>query len=94
MFVKENKLDWKEVEPIFDKADYEMDFDSTIEPYLGTLVEYLSMNKMKIIEMDSVWERELEVAKLHQKIFRFLGEKAIYPFKFWGPHLLVVAEKL
>jgi 2-polyprenyl-3-methyl-5-hydroxy-6-metoxy-1,4-benzoquinol methylase len=90
---KGNNLDWKRVEPL-DSVDYKMDLDTTIEPYLGTLVNYLMFNKMKIKETDSVWERELKPARIHQNFFRFLGEKRIYPFKYWGPHLLVVAEKL
>lgn len=90
---KRDDLAWQNVEPITNRA-YEMDFDTKIEPYIGTLVDYLSLNNMKIIETDSVWERELENAKFHQRLFRFFGEKGVYPFKNWGPHILVIAEKL
>lgn len=92
-FKKGKKLNWREVEPA-KNIKYEMDFDTTIEPYLKTLIDFLSINNMKVKEADSVWSRELESAKIQQKLFRFLGEKGIYPFKYWGPHLLVVAEKL
>lgn len=93
ILVKVRKLGWRKVEPITDKK-YEMDFDTTIEPYLGTLVVFFNSNKMKILSVSSVWERELENVKIHQKIFRLLGERGVYPFKYWGPHFLVVAEKL
>jgi 2-polyprenyl-3-methyl-5-hydroxy-6-metoxy-1,4-benzoquinol methylase len=93
IFWKSVTLDWKEVEPI-SNMKYEMDFDTTIEPYLGTLTDFLISNKMRMKKADSVWERELNDAKPHQKIFRFLGEFGVYPFKYWGPHLLVVSEKL
>ncbi len=90
---KSDKLGWREVEPTADINTYEMDFDTTIEPYIGTLVDFLYLNNTKIIRADSVWERELENVKLLQRLFRMLGEKGLYPFKFWGPHLLVIAKK-
>ncbi len=93
IFIKEKGLNWRKVNPLANQK-YEIDSDTTIEPYLGTLIDFLVRRNMKIIKADSVWERELKDAKKHQKIFRFLGEKGFYPFKFWGPHFLLVAEKL
>jgi ubiquinone/menaquinone biosynthesis C-methylase UbiE len=87
-----NKLPWKKVTPISTK-DYDVDWDTTIEPYIGSLVRFLKSHKLKIVQANSCWSQELPNAKPHQKLFRFLGEKNIYPFKYWGPHLVVLAQK-
>ena len=81
------------MEPIANKSSYEMDWDTTIEPYLGSLVVYLKSNGMKIVKTSSLWEVEDRNANLMQKIFRLLGEAKIYPFCNWGPHLVVLAKK-
>lgn len=67
-------------------ADFESDFDTTVEPYLGSVVKYLQNLGMKILEKNSFWEMEKSDAKIIQKIFRYF-------FKDWGPHLFVVAQK-
>lgn len=93
LFNRQKKLNWRKVKPIASGERYEPDWDTTIEPYLGTLVTFLKKNKLKIDKTDSVWIRELTNAKIHQKLFRILGNLKVYPFKYWGPHLVVVAQK-
>jgi len=86
-------LHWNKVTPISTNDKYDIDWDTTIEPYIGSLINFLKSHKFKIIQGNSCWSQELPNVKLHQKLFRFLGEKNIYPFKYWGPHLVVLAQK-
>lgn len=88
-----NSLHWNRVNPIADKDRDDVDWDTVVEPYIGTLIKFLKKNNLQIIEFNSCWSEELKDAKLHQQIFRFLGERGIYPFFLWGPHLLIVAKK-
>lgn len=86
-------LGWKKVVPIATAGAYEIDWDTTIEPHLGSLMGFLKSLQMKIISYDSCWNEELKGAGYLQRLFRFLGEKGVYPFKLWGPHLVLVARK-
>lgn len=86
-------LDWKKVNPIATESQYEIDWDTTIEPYLGSLERYLSNKGLKIVYSSSCWEREERKVKYLQRVIRLLGERNIYPFNKWGPHLLIVAKK-
>ena len=86
-------LSWERVAPLADKTKYEIDWDTTDEPYLRTLVSYVKSLGLKIETSSSGWSEEEKGAKIHQKIFRFLGEAGVYPFNYWGPHLLLSASK-
>lgn len=88
-----NCLNWQKVESISKKGQYDIDWDTTVEPYIGTLVPFLKSKGLIIEKADSCWGQELLGVKIHQKIFRFLGSLGLYPFWMWGPHLLVVARK-
>lgn len=88
-----NRLGWNSVEPIANKDRYEMDWDTTVEPYIGSLIKYLEYKGLLIKEASSCWSEELAGAKIHQKIFKILGGMGLYPFWMWGPHLVVVARK-
>ena len=89
---KKQGLGWDRVSPIVNKG-YKPDYDTTIEPYLGSLMRFFENKGLTIKLYSSCWSQELTGAKLHQKIFKVLGEAGIYPFYFWGPHLLLVAQK-
>lgn len=86
-------LNWDKVNPIANKENYDIDWDTTIEPYLGSLIVYLRNMKLNIKTYSSCWSEELIGASFGQKFLRFLGEKGVYPFNFWGPHLVIVAQK-
>lgn len=88
-----NALGWHKVIPISTNDKYDVDWDTTVEPYIGSLINFLKSHRFKIIQANSCWSQELPNAKPHQKLFRFLGEKNIFPFKYWGPHLVVLAQK-
>ena len=91
---RKNSLSWSKVKPQVETKKYFQDSDTQTEPYLRILIKFLSSKGLKIVEFSSCWEEELVKPKLHQNIFKFLGKSDIYPFKFWGPHLVVLANKI
>ena len=93
LIIKE-RLEWKMVTPIADKSKYELDWDTTIEPYLGSLLNYISFLGLKVNKYSSCWSAELPNAKFHQKVFKLLGNLDIFPFNMWGPHLVLVVKKV
>lgn len=88
-----NNLNWNKVDPIATENEYDIDWDTTIEPYLGSFEKYLIRKGLKVMYSNSCWEKEEKKAKYLQKLFRLLGESNIYPFNKWGPHLFLVAKK-
>lgn len=94
IFRKQKRLSWERVEPIANREKYDVDWDTTVEPYIGSLINYLEGQGLVVKEAFSCWSEELGEAKVHQKIFRELGEAGIYPFWMWGPHLVVVARRV
>jgi len=93
-FLSDTGLSWRKVEPIASAKNYEPDWDTTVEPYLGSLMKYLKKKDLSIEYYSSVWERDLPSSSILQKKIRILGKLGIYPFKLWGPHLLVIAKKV
>lgn len=94
LFVNMRDLDWQKVEPISIKGGkYHLDWDTTIEPYIGSLIDYFKSKGLSIEHFSSCWSNELPNAKIHQVIFRYLAKIKIFPFYLWGPHLIVVARK-
>lgn len=83
---------WKKVEPVKNE-DYQMDNDATVEPYVLSLINSLKQMGMEIKYWDTCWGYELPNAKIHQRIFRILGNLKIFPFKYWGPHVVVHARR-
>lgn len=92
-FIPSKDLSWHKVTPIADAKKYEIDWDTTIEPYAGSLVRYLGSLGLTVTHCSTSWRMEKANASFPQKIIRKLGEAGIYPFKNWGPHLVVVAWK-
>lgn len=93
IFSQSKDLSFTKVTPkkVFEKIDD----DTTCEPYLTTLVRYMKNNRdLKIIKSSSLWEIDDNAVSFHQRIFKFLGQLNIYPFKNWGPQLFIVIKKL
>ncbi len=90
---KQESLSWNKVKPIATKTKYDIDWDTVSEPYLKTLIDYLENRNLKVVYADSCWGEELPGAGVAQKLFRLLGSHGVFPFKWWGPHLIVVAER-
>ena len=87
---KVDSLGWQKVEPKTDS--YTIDSDTTVEPYLLSLERFLKGKGLKIVKASSLWSQE-ERLSLFQSPFRILGTIGLAPFKFWGPHLVVVGKK-
>lgn len=94
LFKRVNHLNWNRVIPISRKDSYDTDWDVTVEPYSLSLEKYLKNSGFKIVKNTSTWEYELDGAKLHQKIFKFLGKVGIYPFSYWSPHIVIQVKKI
>ncbi len=92
-FLPSKNLSWNKVEPIADASGYEIDWDTTVEPYIGSLINFLKNCGLTVKFYSSCWELDLPSAGLLQKKFILLGRAGIYPFKNWGPHMFVIAEK-
>lgn len=88
---KRHNLGWKNVSPR-KNVKYEIDIDTTVEPYLFSLIKYLqSKGNLEIEYSSSLWE--LDAFSIFQLPFRILGLLNIPPFVWWGPQILVVVRK-
>jgi len=84
-------LFWQQVKP---KNKYQnTDDDTTVEPYLLSLSKYLKGEKLRIIKQSSLWPLETTRHPL-KKIIADLGSRNVFPFKFWGPQIFIVAKKV
>lgn len=92
-FSTNNHLTFTKVTP--KKIFKNPDDDTTCEPYLYDLIKYIYQNKKcKIIQASSLWQIDGEAKSFHQRIFKFVGQKNIFPFKYWGPQLFLVMKKI
>lgn len=82
-------LHWQAVTPVNDK--YTIDADTTVEPYLLTLIQYSKSLGFKVEYFSSSWL--INRFSILQLMFRMLGSLGIYPFVYWGPHLAIVLRK-
>lgn len=94
-FLINKSLIWRKVTPkkLKNTLDYEIDCDTTIEPYLGDLIEFLKYRNFKIIIKSSLWSQEIENRSFISTMIKSLANLGLYPFNNWGPHLLIVARK-
>jgi ubiquinone/menaquinone biosynthesis C-methylase UbiE len=92
-FIKDG-LNWNRVVPIASLKKYDTDWDVTIEPYSLSLEKYLNDNGFVVNKNLQTWPYELKGARLHQRLFRFLGELGISPFRYWSPHIVIQAKKI
>lgn len=86
------KLNWRKVVPITDKP-FHIDYDTTIEPYLRTLVNYLERKAGNMLEFSSCWNIDTGKQIGVHTLFKYFGMKNMYPFIYWGPHLYVLWQK-
>jgi SAM-dependent methyltransferase len=91
--LKFQRLDWDEVKPIATEEQYEIDWDTVVEPYVLSLMRFLESLGVEMEEVSSCWEMDLNTP-VWQLPLRWLGKMGVYPFRYWGPHLLVVGYKL
>lgn len=86
---KNSSLGWQKVTPQSNK--YTIDADTTVEPYLLSLVKYCQNLGFKTESFTSNWE--IDNFSLFQSGFKILGEMKMFPFVYWGPHLSAVFKK-
>lgn len=71
-----------------------IDDDTTCEPYLHTLIRFIGrFPNIKIKQATSLWEIDADAKSPHQRLFKFFGQKNVFPFRYWGPQLLAVVKK-
>ncbi len=87
--IDKDSLGWTTVIP--QKSKYAIDIDTTIEPYIGTLVPFLENLGLKIQKTSSLWD--VDEFSVKQLPLRILGGLGISPFVWWGPQLFVIAKK-
>lgn len=84
-------LPWTFVNP---KDTYDQpDDDTTVEPYLLSLKRYLTNQRMLVDTSSSLWSQELTTKNPRKLLFKFLGERGLFPFNFWGPQVFIIATK-
>lgn len=105
LFFKPDSLEWEKVYPLaLKQKEWQPDWDTLCEPYLGTLLPFLEKRKVKIIFTSSGWQWQKEALVSQPGVwglifnqlrvgFKFLGELGIPPYKFYGPTLFVVGKK-
>ena len=82
---------WEKVQP---KPVYNLpDDDTTIEPYLLSLIRYFQSKKLTINLASSLWNLEVPSLNPRKIIVKILGQLGIFPFKYWGPQIFVSAIK-
>ncbi len=87
-FRGDKNLSWHTVRPRISKIEeFKSDLDTTVEPYLGSLIKYLKSKQAKIVKTDSFWQMEMQNAGILQKFFRFFQ-------KSWGPHMFLIGQKI
>lgn len=88
-------INWTKVEPkdINGIDEYKIDYDTTIEPYLGSLRKYLLNKNFEILFQSSLWSEEKSGVFSIQRIFKLFGDLDMFPFYLWGPHMLIIGKK-
>ncbi len=90
-YIFSSSLGWKLVQPksVYDRPDD----DTTVEPYLHSLVRFIAAHKYKIEVQTSLWELEPNSFNPRKLVFKILGKMKLYPFRYWGPQIFVAAVK-
>jgi demethylmenaquinone methyltransferase/2-methoxy-6-polyprenyl-1,4-benzoquinol methylase len=84
-------LGWTQVTP---KSSYtRIDADTTWEPYLHSIIEFLKIKNIAIDKYSSLWDLEPKTDLFRQNILKFLGKLEIWPVKYWGPQLFISGVK-
>jgi SAM-dependent methyltransferase len=91
-FFPDSLLHWDKVVP--EKNYTAPDTDTAVEPYLHSFIYYLKSLPVKIINYSSVWEEEAKSNNPRKLIVKILGKMGLFPFKYWGPQVFVVAQKI
>lgn len=91
-FYPQSISNWKFVTP--KKTYTRIDDDTTVEPYLHSLLRFLSLHHLKIIKSTSVWDQEIFSLNPRKLLIKSFGQSGVFPFKYWGPQIFVVSKKM
>ena len=108
--LRSENLNWDRVQPLPTKAgEHKMDWDTTVEPYLHTLIKYLNAQRLKIIDYSSQFEmlnippilqrdtlsvnKSELLVRLLSHLIQRLAGHNIPPYRYFGPVCFVVAQK-
>lgn len=102
-------LGWDMVKPmVLEANEYQIDWDTIIEPYIHTLLKFLTERKVKVLKYSSIWQGPadekvnlhafLAESKAHLKdgingLMVLLGKLGLPPYRYFGPTVFVVCEK-
>lgn len=86
---KNRSLNWTKVTP--QRSSYITDADTTVEPYLLSLVLFCQSLGFVVEYYSSNWS--VDRFSFFQLLFRISGTLGIYPFRYWGPHLTLVLRR-
>ena len=84
-------IKWTKVEP--KKVYNRIDDDTSVEPYIGSLVRFFERTRYKIVKSSSLWELEQTSLNPRKILFKLLGKLKMYPFIYWGPQIFITIEK-
>ncbi|MGI5828352.1 MAG: class I SAM-dependent methyltransferase [Patescibacteria group bacterium] len=87
------KLSWKQFKLSLGKQSNQNNKDMVTEPYLRSLVSFLRSLGLEIVTFSSFWELNKPSNSVTTTVCRILGKLGVYPFRYWGPQLFVVARK-
>lgn len=87
---KLENLGWEKVVPL--KTYNFIDADTRVEPYLLSFEKFMIGLGIKIIKKSSLWEKKYGFS-FFQLQYRLLGSLGVWPFRYWGPHLLLIGQK-
>jgi len=95
IFINKPELKWHKVESKkISIEEFARDDDTTVEPYLRSLLLFLRKFPVKIVSANSFWDQELDNPNKIQIVFKKFSRLGIYPLEYWGPHLFVAGRKL
>lgn len=84
-------LHWTQVTP---RPVYQqIDDDTVVEPYLHSLLRWLKRHGLQIEFASSWWQIEPNSANLRKLVLKLLGSFGVWPIKYWGPQLFLIATK-
>ena len=83
------KLEKVNPRPSYDQIDA----DTTLEPYLLSLLWFFNDKKVLIESASSLWELEASSLNPRKLLTKILGQMKVYPFKYWGPQIFISVTK-
>lgn len=88
--INQSQLNWTHVTP--ERSFDFIDADTTVEPYAYSLKKYLVQRNIFVNTCVTLWEIEPRTKNLRKWVTQLLGAKNVWPFKYWGPQIFMIAS--